>query len=118
MTTDRELLKECRLAHCGDTIPCDRCQRIDAHLNAAPQPEILDALIAILPMAKGWAHEHPVGRNAQMIEEVEMLLSRIAEPAPARVAGDVAAISPADEVTAKEQSGAAPHTVEDGFGST
>lgn len=33
--------------------------------------KMTEALGLILPMAKGWAHEHPVGGNKVIVEEVE-----------------------------------------------
>ena len=58
--TDRDLLRECRLAHCGDTFPCDRCQRIDAALsepqeqpNAAPQKRDVEHVGAAGPARIG-----------------------------------------------------------------
>ena len=38
--------------------------------------ELREALTWILPMAKGYAHEHPVGRNASLVQHAEELLVR------------------------------------------
>ncbi|KKN68470.1 hypothetical protein LCGC14_0451060 [marine sediment metagenome] len=44
--------------------------------------ELLDALVFILPMAKGYAHAHPVGGNQDKIRHAEQIIAK-ATAAPA-----------------------------------
>lgn len=41
-----------------------------------------DALMWILPMAKGYAHEHPVGRNAETVQAAEEALAQAQQVKP------------------------------------
>ena len=36
---------------------------------------LAEALRWVLPMAKGYAHEHPVGRNAEMVKHANAVLN-------------------------------------------
>ncbi len=49
----------------------DRAERAEADLARAT-----DHLRHVLPMAKGWEHEHPVGENKQMIADADAFLAR------------------------------------------
>lgn len=54
----------------------DAADEID-HLRSRNE-RLEDALMIVLPMAKGYAHEHPVGANQEKCDHAERLLS--AEP--------------------------------------
>jgi hypothetical protein len=72
MTKQAKILTDADQRACLDPI-CARpllLQRI-AHLE--------DALRLVLPMAKGWAHEHPVGDNQGKVDEAAAVLGQDAD---------------------------------------
>ncbi len=54
----------------------------DGIYSATPDGErpAVEALRWILPMAKGYAHEHPVGRNAELVAHAEQVASTDSKP--------------------------------------
>lgn len=71
------------LVHAGHLSKCPTSGRLilaggqDARVAAleAENARLREALRVILPMAKGYAHEHPVGNNAFMVQEAELALA-------------------------------------------
>ena len=55
------------ICQCFHSENIDECEA-NARLIAAA-PELLEALVLVLPMAKGYAAEHPVGNNEAMVQE-------------------------------------------------
>ena len=62
------------ICQCFHSENIDECEA-NARLIAAA-PELLEALVLVLPMAKGYAAEHPVGRNQEIVNEVQAALNQ------------------------------------------
>lgn len=43
--------------------------------SVEPPPDAINLLRLILPLAKGYAHEHPVGSNRQYVNDAEEFLA-------------------------------------------
>ena len=102
-----ELLRECRLAHCGDVFICDRCQRIDAALLLAP-PEpsaedvreacakVCDARLAATLHPSGVIDEERDAEARQLAKLIRALdLSKINAEPPDTMKWDIGGGTPA-----------------------
>ena len=47
------------------------------NVTIAERDRLLDALRLILPMAKGYAHEHPVGGNQEKVNEAAEIVAKV-----------------------------------------
>lgn len=52
----------------------------EPELDDKPEPALLDALNLILPLAKGYAAEHPTGANQDYVTIAEAEIERAKEP--------------------------------------